>query len=756
MGVEQAYLDLLNSNFALRKELILEETNNISNKEKIRKLTKEIEACERYIFYLEKNLVSREDEIDQLKAECQSTLVELGKYRDHLELKEEALVAQDERIIQLEDTVDKLKKRIQELSLCKGKIEMDEDNELFNPILRILDRRRAVADCVSEIRLFFDRNRIPIPQDIDDVFNATTQSLDEIIRQAALMQEIGVDQLNQIEGLQTLLGESLDRTNALNQDLIRVRDDFTYETNARRHWETVAQQNQARIAGIQIANLGIRFLNRRKDAQLANQQNQLVNQQNQIANQQNQIAEHRRNAHRLMLRYNADTERWRRRHAGCIPLQNNPPNMATIQDVMHTISPGLAQLPFYDGQEPPDSYYQKLRAVNEMARPLAVAVFNAAMRCSVMKNKMSGRFIPVPANNPYNANAAINTEPEFLNWLQGKYRDVMVGTNQGAIIALMNESFSPIDTPDTYAKRIRSLAQGQVYAEILPYLYNHLPDVLEMRVRIAAPADLDAFFNELQKLADIAVRLGYTGDITNPVAIHTFIESDLTRKLGGQTQHLRKDHFGTGQVKKVTKTTKSSPKRHCSNCGRTGHSKNKCSRSRRTKKVNNTHIVDYEESESDEETDEETEEELTEEEEEEDEPQNCFSKTDEVFHAALKSIIASLAVQCPKEILLQINAYTNQAYENLKDPLLNHFVSDYPVSERKKLWDVLSANMQDILSPLAHAVNTATPLLPTPPADVPSEVEQKEDKTLNHAICAYQQKKPILAKTLRNQLSPVR
>ncbi|GET58819.1 hypothetical protein GLOIN_2v1885507 [Rhizophagus irregularis DAOM 181602=DAOM 197198] len=768
MGVEQAYLDLLNSNFALRKELILEETNNISNKEKIRKLTKEIEACERYIFYLEKNLVSREDEIDQLKAECQSTLVELGKYRDHLELKEEALVAQDERIIQLEDTVDKLKKRIQELSLCKGKIEMDEDNELFNPILRILDRRRAVADCVSEIRLFFDRNRIPIPQDIDDVFNATTQSLDEIIRQAALMQEI---------------------------DLIRVRDDFTYETNARRHWETVAQQNQARIAGIQIANLGIRFLNRRKDAQLANQQNQLVNQQNQIANQQNQIAEHRRNAHRLMLRYNADTERWRRRHAGCIrqaqnwqrqyrisqtqvqaqaqnilnlqqqilALQNNPPNMATIQDVMHTISPGLAQLPFYDGQEPPDSYYQKLRAVNEMARPLAVAVFNAAMRCSVMKNKMSGRFIPVPANNPYNANAAINTEPEFLNWLQGKYRDVMVGTNQGAIIALMNESFSPIDTPDTYAKRIRSLAQGQVYAEILPYLYNHLPDVLEMRVRIAAPADLDAFFNELQKLADIAVRLGYTGDITNPVAIHTFIESDLTRKLGGQTQHLRKDHFGTGQVKKVTKTTKSSPKRHCSNCGRTGHSKNKCSRSRRTKKVNNTHIVDYEESESDEETDEETEEELTEEEEEEDEPQNCFSvkkklinKTDEVFHAALKSIIASLAVQCPKEILLQINAYTNQAYENLKDPLLNHFVSDYPVSERKKLWDVLSANMQDILSPLAHAVNTATPLLPTPPADVPSEVEQKEDKTLNHAICAYQQKKPILAKTLRNQLSPVR
>ena len=60
-----------------------------------------------------------------------------------------------------------------------------------------------------------------------------------------------------------------------------------------------------------------------------------------------------------------------------------------------------------------------------------------------------------------------------------------------------------------------------------------------------------------------------------------------------------------------------------------------------------------------------------------------LKKTDEVFHAALKSIIASLAAQCPKEILLQINAYTNQAYENLKDPLLNHFVTSGNFIARK-------------------------------------------------------------------------
>jgi cephalosporin hydroxylase len=43
-----------------------------------------------------------------------------------------------------------------------------------------------------------------------------------------------------------------------------------------------------------------------------------------------------------------------------LALQNNPPNMVAIQDVMHSLEPLLAQLPNYGGQEPPDVYYQKL------------------------------------------------------------------------------------------------------------------------------------------------------------------------------------------------------------------------------------------------------------------------------------------------------------------------------------------------------------------------------------------------------------
>jgi transcription elongation factor Elf1 len=290
-----------------------------------------------------------------------------------------------------------------------------------------------------------------------------------------------------------------------------------------------------------------------------------------------------------------------------------------------------------------------------MARPLAVAGFNAGARCQVMINKMAGRFAPVSANDPYTGgNPAINTEPLFQNWLRGKYREVMVGTNRGAIFALVNEKFSEIDTPDSYEKRIIPLVQAMPDADALPYLYNHLPVNLEMRIRIANPATIQAFFTELrnkwhesggrraqapvvmqpqsnislEKLADIAIRLGYTGDITNPVAIHAFIESDLTRNYGrGQTQHIRKDHFGTRQDKKVNATKSSNrSSRHCSKCGKMGHTKNKCPRGKRTKKVNNTFIDDPEDSRSEEETDEETEEEVSEEEEDEEnfEPQNCF------------------------------------------------------------------------------------------------------------------------------------
>src|SRR6266496_5857812 len=81
-------------------------------------------------------------------------------------------------------------------------------------------------------------------------------------------------------------------------------------------------------------------------------------------------------------------------------LQNNPPNMANnMVHVNQLLIPAFTALPFYDGQEEPDSYYAKLRNINKTARSLAVAGFNALARSNKMREKMTGRFHPVPVNN---------------------------------------------------------------------------------------------------------------------------------------------------------------------------------------------------------------------------------------------------------------------------------------------------------------------------------------------------------------------
>ena len=241
-----------------------------------------------------------------------------------------------------------------------------------------------------------------------------------------------------------------------------------------------------------------------------------------------------------------------------------------------------------------------------------------------MREKMTGRFHPVPVNNPYNANAPINTEPEFLNWLQGKYREVMVGTNQDALRSLMNEKFTTMDTADTYEKRIKTYAQGIPYADVLPYLYRHMPQYMEMRLRQAGPVNLDAFFTNLRQIwlecrgqiaeqappssqalstftpkkddfkTRLAKDLSYAGIEMDDATLEKFIYDELKKRLGGTTAHVRKSPFEPRSInatkkvvrKVVPKKVVSKIIRHCSNCGKAGHTKVNCPGVKRTKKVN--------------------------------------------------------------------------------------------------------------------------------------------------------------------------
>lgn len=155
---------------------MLEETINHSNKKIIYKLEKDIEQCKQYIKYLEKNLVSRENEIEQLKVELQSIHQEIKKYKDHLELKEEALLIQDNRIINLEDTVYKLR-----LQIYKVTLNMAQPRNV-DPLDIILADRQVLADAIAGIHIYFDRRALPIPINIANRFDEATRALNAIIQ----------------------------------------------------------------------------------------------------------------------------------------------------------------------------------------------------------------------------------------------------------------------------------------------------------------------------------------------------------------------------------------------------------------------------------------------------------------------------------------------------------------------------------------------------------------------------------------------
>src|SRR6266542_6737728 len=397
MGVEQAYLDLIDSNLELRIKLTQEETTTIRNKEKIHKFTNDLERCELYIKYLEKNLISHEEEIDRLKAEYRSTLHNLKKCQDHLELKKEALVVQDNRIILLEDTVEKLKSQMLKISHFQNNSNKHSEEEEQKNIA-IPDILRNVGTALDRIERYINGDTSFDPR---NTLNGIQISLTTVRDH---MQRYAQDAINSLD----LLHTANERINNLMNDLANTRNDclrrnqlltlaYNNEVDERHRWWQIAQERQTN---------GQRMVFRKQ-----NQINILL--QEKVALQ---LINRRRKAEADLAEFNRAWafnryQKWKARELISrqiiLNLQNNPlGNMATMVDINKLLRPQLSALPFYDGQEEPDSYYAKLRTINESARALAVAGFNAVERANMMKGKMTGRFHPVPANNPYNANNA--------------------------------------------------------------------------------------------------------------------------------------------------------------------------------------------------------------------------------------------------------------------------------------------------------------------------------------------------------------
>jgi hypothetical protein len=145
-------------------------------------------------------------------------------------------------------------------------------------------------------------------------------------------------------------------------------------------------------------------------------------------------------------------------------LQNNPlGNMADARylPVLTMIALVLAKTKPYIGQEPPDDYLDRLIQSISFAQEHMTVLENAnagdfddVVKCDIFKAQMGGKYLPVPAQDPYNENANINSPATLRAWMRSHYQRETVGSRQSALQRLTQERFLPTDSPDTYEKRI--------------------------------------------------------------------------------------------------------------------------------------------------------------------------------------------------------------------------------------------------------------------------------------------------------------
>src|SRR5277367_3870896 len=136
--MEPAYIEILDTNKELRKELNEEISVNKVSEKKIRSLIKEVEACHRILSQQDSTIIAYEEEIISLKAEISSLKKHIRQVEQDVKHKGNTSVAQDIHITRLEDKVDQLKSRIRELVSKKIFTINEKDMTQPNPIDAIL------------------------------------------------------------------------------------------------------------------------------------------------------------------------------------------------------------------------------------------------------------------------------------------------------------------------------------------------------------------------------------------------------------------------------------------------------------------------------------------------------------------------------------------------------------------------------------------------------------------------------------------
>jgi hypothetical protein len=91
--MDPGYIEILDTNTELRKDLAEEIANNKASKKRICSLIKEVEACYRTISQQDSNILEHEEEIASLKSEISSLKRRLHTALQDIRQKEEHLLS---------------------------------------------------------------------------------------------------------------------------------------------------------------------------------------------------------------------------------------------------------------------------------------------------------------------------------------------------------------------------------------------------------------------------------------------------------------------------------------------------------------------------------------------------------------------------------------------------------------------------------------------------------------------------------------
>jgi len=208
--MDPAYIEILDTNTELRKDLAEEIANNKASEKRICALIKEVEACYRTISQQDSTILEHEKEIASLKSEISSLKRRLYIALQDASKKEEHLISRDSQLQELEEKIIQLRNRIKELSVKSGSYKKSPLQEV----------QMAVPDLLANIRTALDRV---------EVFIGGDTSIDPI----ATLNGIRITLTRVRDHIQTTAQNTVNLQNVLRDTNTRVNNLMTQMTNER-------------------------------------------------------------------------------------------------------------------------------------------------------------------------------------------------------------------------------------------------------------------------------------------------------------------------------------------------------------------------------------------------------------------------------------------------------------------------------------------------------------------------------------------